>query len=223
MNTRTKTLGALAAGLLLITGCGSGDEPEASDSSTEDPFENIPDDAPIHDLEDEEDVFRHMFDCDDSESVEECEQRFVDGVADSALDGYIRDCEESVAQYEEFGAAMLPCFHGSSDVDEFSDLFEERTGTALPDELRTDAEQWGGDYSDSEPEPEEDTAGADDSGAESGGSWVDELYVDIDSLGDCEEAHIIWGGMMNAELEGLETDGQYLADLEDWMAGNACW
>lgn len=50
-----------------------------------------------------------------------------------------------------------------------------------------------------------------------------ELYADISTLSDCETASTIWGSLLNAEIEGFDIDGAYLADLEDWMAANSCW
>lgn len=50
-----------------------------------------------------------------------------------------------------------------------------------------------------------------------------ELQVDIKTIENCETADIIWGGLMNGEMEGFDIDTQYLAELEDWMQGNGCW
>lgn len=50
-----------------------------------------------------------------------------------------------------------------------------------------------------------------------------DLQADISTLEDCETAEIIWGGLINGELEGFDIDQEYLADLESWMQANGCW
>ena len=50
-----------------------------------------------------------------------------------------------------------------------------------------------------------------------------ELMADITTLEDCETADMIWGGLMNGEIEGLDIDQDYLAELEAWMQENDCW
>lgn len=41
-----------------------------------------------------------------------------------------------------------------------------------------------------------------------------ELQADISTLENCETAEIVWGGLINGELEGFDIDQDYLADLE---------
>ena len=69
------------------------------------------------------------------------------------------------------------------------------------------------------PAPTESNSANDVRNAES----VDDLYVDIYELDSCETADTIWGGLMNAELEGEDIDHQYLAELERWMEDSLCW
>lgn len=102
----------------------------------DDPWANIPDDAPIHDMDTEEDVFRHMFDCDEDESVDACEQRYGDEIAEDYLKSNIEMCDEYIAEYEETGTVFWNCSGIDMPNSEFYQVFEERTGYPVPGALR---------------------------------------------------------------------------------------
>lgn len=146
----------------------------------------------------------------------------IAGIALLALTG----CGQS--EEEKLLRDMWECSDGES-LDECERRVEE--------EIQASADRMMEDLNDSpmfsqEEEPEGDTTNAPDYGDDvdvqdegiiTERSTLDDLYVDIHTLDSCEDADMIWGGLMNAELEGHEIDGAYLADLEDWMVRSVCW
>lgn len=200
------TASASIVTLLALTSCGGDTAPaeeaaptervESSPAAPEDPFENIPEDAPINEAEDEEDIFRMMFDCEDSETVEECEQAYADGVDADMLDYDIGTCVELVEQLERDGGdPLMDCTSVTVPNSEFYVIFEEEMGYSVPGVLQAE---------DAAEEPAE----------------PDESDVSFDS---CEDADMHWGGLMNDDLDGLEVDPDELAQTEAWLQDNGCW
>lgn len=271
-----RTLALPAVALLALTACSSGDdEPESApattesvqaESTSEDPFEDIPDDAPIHDM-DEDDIAQHFLDCDDGLSAEECQQQYEAEIEAESIERSIEECQDYIEESQDGGWVVGGCFNYTMTNAEFYQVFEERTGQAVPEELREPdptcdelADELAEAVSDYNRDPQSASAewavenvegritmhGCDDEvdqlmqadptdsadGSLPDASEVDlygpishpsELQVKIDTLEDCESAHIIWGGLMNGELEGFDIDTDYLSELEGWMDNNGCW
>lgn len=138
--TRTTALAGLA--LLALTACGGGDDdqeassgPATVEATSEDPFENIPDDAPIHDM-DEDDIAQHMLGCDDGLSAEECQQQYESGIEAESIERSIEECQEYIEAAAGGGWAVGSCSNYTMTNTEFYQVFEERTGETVPDDLR---------------------------------------------------------------------------------------
>ncbi|WP_147107080.1 hypothetical protein [Nesterenkonia populi] len=125
----------LSASALLLAGCGTDDTSPETATAGEDPFEDIPDDAPIHDMDDD-DIYRHMFDCDDDLSTEECMERHEAEVEEQFDEAEFELCADHIAEYEEQGMSWASCHSARMPNEEFYDLYEERTGEEVPEHLR---------------------------------------------------------------------------------------
>lgn len=109
--------------------------PDAEDfepPATDDPFEDIPDDAPIHDMESEDDMIRYMLDCDDDVTIEECESGYEESVNEDMIAYDLEDCYETV----QAGPGFMSCYSTVLPDDEFYALYEDTYGEPVPDEFR---------------------------------------------------------------------------------------
>lgn len=267
----SRSLALAGAALLALTACGT-DEPDtepppetaetvAQTDEAGDPFEDIPDDAPIHDM-DEDDITRHMLGCDEDVSAEECEAQYQAGVEADFIDDEVERCQQFIEADGIAPGGGCSSFYMTNA--EFYALYEERTGGVVPveyqeadptcEELHDDLAEAVSDYNrdpgsitaewavetaedqlalyDCQEEVAQDTPDpVDPSGGDLPSidevdlygpiSHPDELYVDIDTLDDCDSASIIWGGLLNAEMEGFDIDHDYVAEIEAWMDNNA--
>lgn len=267
-----RSLALAGVALLGLTACDSGDTeaeppPETATTVAEsdaagDPFEDIPDDAPIHDM-DEDDLMQHFLECEDGLSADECEEQYQDEVETGFIDDEIERCEQFIEADGIAAGGGCSSFYMTNA--EFYTLYEERTGEVVPaefqeadptcEELTDDLAEAVSDQNrdpqsttaewavesaeeqlalyDCEEEVAQDTPEPVDPSGDDLPSLdevdlyaighPDELYVDIDTLDDCESASIIWGGLQNAELEGFDIDHDYVAEVEAWMDNNdAC-
>ena len=130
-----------AALLLALTACGGGGDgaesaaPTVADTASGDTFEDIPDDAPIHDM-DEDDLMQHFLECDDGLSAEECQQQHESGVEVESIERDIQACQEYIGEAEGGGWAVGSCSNYTMTNTEFYQVFEDRTGEPVPDDLR---------------------------------------------------------------------------------------
>lgn len=110
----------------------AGEDFEPPASNSEDPFEDIPDDAPINDMESEEDITRYMLDCDDDVTIEECESGYEDSVNQDMIAYDLEACHETIAE----GPGLMSCFSTVLPDDEFWALYEDTYGEPVPEEFR---------------------------------------------------------------------------------------
>lgn len=243
--------GLALAVFLGLAACGSSAEPDQEqaqeatgapqadeEQEQDDPFEDIPADAPIHDMS-EEDLAREMLGCDEGLSVEECEQQYQEEVEAASIEDSIAMCQEYIDEARDGGWAVGSCSNYTMTNSDFYELFESRTGEAVPADLRDPdptCEELNEVYRESVAGFLEDTGSTTAEWAVEGAEEQLSLYgcevsapQDADggssgvSFDSCEEADFHWGGLMNDDLGGLDIDDQELAETEAWMQDNGCW